>query len=116
MHIVVAIDFADTTEQLLQVAQKTAKASGAAVLLRHVAEPDPSFAGFAAGSNAVRDQIAHKFREQHRDLQAHADALRRAGVETTALLVQGATAESILAEAERVDADCIVMGTHGVVQ
>ncbi len=113
MHIVVAIDFADVTEQLLLEAQKSAKASGASVLLIHVAEPDPSFVGFKAGSEAVRDQIAQKFREEHRALQTHAEALRSVGVDTTALLVQGPTADCILAEAERLQADCIVMGTHG---
>lgn len=113
MRFLVAIDFADVTEQLLAVAQKSAKASGAAVYLVHVAEPDPAFVGYEAGSGAVRDQVAHEYREQHRMLQAHAESMRATGVEVTALLVQGATAKSILAEAERLEAECIVMGTHG---
>lgn len=113
MQFLVALDFADVTDQLLEVARKSALASGATVYLIHVAEPNPAFVGYEAGPDVVRDQVAHEYREQHRMLQAHADTLRAAGVNATALLVQGPTATTILAEAERVQADCIVMGTHG---
>ena len=37
----------------------------------------------------------------------------REGIETTALLIQGEFAKSILQEAERLKVDFIAMGTHG---
>lgn len=113
MKILVAIDFADATERLLQVAGNTAKTTGSTVYLVHVAEPNPDFVGYQAGPDVVRDQVAHEFREQHRMLQAHADRMRSGGLEATALLVQGPTAKTLLAEAERLEIDLIVMGTHG---
>lgn len=113
MRLLVALDFADATERLLAVAENAAKASGAAVYLIHVAEPNPAFVGYEAGPDVVRDQVAHEFRDQHRMLQAHADKLRAAGIEATALLVQGPTAKMILQEAERLNIDQIIMGTHG---
>ena len=113
MQFLVALDFADVTDQLLEVARKSALASGAKVYLIHVAEPNPAFVGYEAGPDVVRDQVAHEYREQHRMLQSHADTMRAAGVNATALLVQGATAKTILAEAERLQVECIVMGTHG---
>jgi nucleotide-binding universal stress UspA family protein len=113
MRLLVAIDFADATERLLAVATANAKASGASVYLVHVAEPDPAFVGYEAGPDVVRDQVANEFREQHRMLQAHADTMRAAGVDATARLLQGATAKTILAEADRLQVDCIAMGTHG---
>jgi nucleotide-binding universal stress UspA family protein len=113
MRILVALDFADNTDRLLEVTMQQAKPCGATVYLVHVAEPDPAFVGYAAGPDVVRDQVAQEFRDQHRLLQAHADALRASGLDATALLVQGPTAKSILSEAERLQIDMIVMGTHG---
>jgi nucleotide-binding universal stress UspA family protein len=83
------------------------------VFLLHVAAPEPDFVGYDAGSPALRDQIAHEHREEHRQLQAHAQALRDLGVDCTALLIRGSTADAILREAERLAADLIVMATHG---
>lgn len=113
MKILVAIDFADATERLLQVAGNTAKTTASSVYLVHVAEPNPDFVGYQAGPDVVRDQVAHEFREQHRQLQEHAERMRSGGLEATALLVQGPTAKTLLAEAERLQIDLIVMGTHG---
>jgi nucleotide-binding universal stress UspA family protein len=113
MRLMVAIDFADATENLLAVARNHAKKAEGEIYLVHVAEPDPSFVGYEAGPHVVRDQVAHEFREQHRALQAHAEAMRAAGLQATALLVQGPTAKTLLAEAERLNIDLIVMGTHG---
>lgn len=113
MKLVVAIDFGERTDRILAAARKTARATGAHVYLVHVAEPDPSFVGYKAGPEVVRDQVAQEYREQHRQLQSYAEEMRAAGVDTTALLIQGPTAESILKEAADVEAELIIMGTHG---
>lgn len=113
MRMLVALDFADVTETILKVAGRTAKTTESAVYLLHVAEPEPTFVGYKAGPDVVRDQVAHEFREQHRTLQGHAERMRAGGLDATALLVQGPTAQMILDEAERLHIDLIVMGTHG---
>ena len=79
----------------------------------HVAKPNSDFVGYEAGPDVVREQVAHEYREQHQVLHSHGEALRADGIETTALLIQGQTAQCILNEAERLGADLIVMGTHG---
>jgi nucleotide-binding universal stress UspA family protein len=113
MRILVPIDFSPVSARVLAQAAMLAQSRGATLWLLHVAAPDPAFVGYAAGSDSVRDQVAHEYREEHRQLQAHAAELRNAGVDATALLIQGATAEVILAEAARLAADWIVMATHG---
>lgn len=113
MRILVPIDFSPVSARVLAQAAVLAQSRGATLWLLHVAAPDPAFVGYAAGSDSVRDQVAHEYREEHRQLQAHAVELRNAGVDATALLIQGATAEVILAEAARLAADWIVMATHG---
>ena len=111
--ILVAVDFSDFTPALTRVAAGLAKAFGATLYLVHVAEPDPEFVGFDAGPQSRRDDVAHRMRREHRDLQALADDVAAGGVQATALLIQGPTVEKILSEAERLDAGLIVMGTHG---
>jgi nucleotide-binding universal stress UspA family protein len=57
--------------------------------------------------------VAHKFTRAHQRIEALATVLRKEGfVATTALLIQGATAETILREADRLGADVILMGTR----
>jgi nucleotide-binding universal stress UspA family protein len=113
MRLLVPLDLSSATERVLATAIKLSRAMHANVFLLHVAAPEPDFVGYGAGSPAVRDQVAHEHREEHRQLQAHAQALRDLGVDCTALLIQGPTAETILNEAARLEADLIVMATHG---
>lgn len=113
MRLLVSIDFGDRTDRILAVARRTAKATHGSVFLVHVAEPEPEFVGYDAGPVVVRDQVAQEYREQHRTLQAYAEELRAGSTEATALLIQGPIADSIVAEAERLGAELIVMGTHG---
>lgn len=113
MNLLVAIDLSDQSAAVIDVSRKVARATGAEVVLLHVAEPNPGFIGYEAGPEVVRDQVAREHREEHRQLHTHADALRADGIDTTALLIQGATGKTILAEAERIGAAMIVLGTHG---
>lgn len=111
--ILVAIDLSPSRQQVLDQATALARALGGQLWLLHVAEPDPEFVGYDPGPQVVRDSVAHEFREEHRGVQQVADELRAGGLDATALLVQGPTVETILAEAERLAVDMIVMGSHG---
>ncbi len=79
----------------------------------HVAEAEPDFVGFDAGPDVVRDQIAKEFRDEHRAVQAHAESLRQAGIEASALLIRGPIIETVLNEAQRFEADLLIVGSHG---
>ncbi len=115
MNILAALDLATTTPAVLQQARTLAKGLHASVWLVHVAAPNPDFVGYETGPDTVRDAIAHQLRVQRAQLEEAAEDLRQDGLEVTALLVQGPTAETILREADKVDAGIIVMGTraHG---
>lgn len=113
MNIVAAVDFSPVTERVLEALERVGAPLSAHVWLIHVAPPDPDFVGYGTGPEGVRSQVAVEHRERHRDLQALADRLRATGVETTALLVQGPTVTTLMAEAERLSAALIVLGSHG---
>ncbi len=113
MKFLVAVDFSDPTDRILRVAKRLATSLDASVCLVHVAEPEPDFVGYDAGPEVVRGQVAKELRDEHRSLQAHADRLRDAGVDTTAILVRGPTVETLLATAEKQGSDLIIVGSHG---
>ena len=121
MKLLVGVDLSESTEKIVKKAEEIAKVLSAKVWLLHVAEPESDFVGLdvdpQVGLNAdlqsVRDALAKGFHGEHFQIQKIADRLRKAGLETTALLMQGATVETILKEASRLDVDMIVVGSHG---
>lgn len=112
MKILAALDLASTTPDVLDAVRLWAGQSGARVWLIHVAAPNPDFVGYETGPDTVRDAIAHQLRVQRAQLEEFAEHLRTGGIETTALLLQGPTAETILKEGDKIEADAIFMGTH----
>ena len=113
MKVLAALDLARTTPDVLREARIWARRLSAELILIHVADPDPDFIGYGAGPESVRLAVAHKFTRAHQRLEALAVELRKEGfAATTALLIQGATAETILREADRLGADVILMGTR----
>ena len=113
MKILVGIDLSECTEIVINKAREIAKGLSAEVWLLHVAEPEPDFVGYDVGPPAERDALAEKFHREHVEIQAIAKQLRSEDLKTTALLVQGATVETILNEATKLHSDIIVLGSHG---
>jgi nucleotide-binding universal stress UspA family protein len=85
----------------------------AKVWILHVAEPEPEFVGYKDDPQSTRDSVANKFHREHTRIQEIASRMRNSGVDTTALLVQGSTVDTILAEASKTRVDMIVVGSHG---
>ena len=113
MKLLVAIDLSDNTATVIAKAREFAEALAAKVWLVHVADPEPAFVGYDASPQYERDTVAEKFRKEHAALQAIANAWRAEGIDTTALLVQGTTVETLLKEAADLQADMIIAGSHG---
>ena len=123
MKLLVGIDLSEATEKIVKKAGELAKELSAQVWLIHSTKPepadlyivgqDPDLIANEVDPELVRDSIAKRFHNEHRQIQEIADQLREAGVDTTALLVQGATVETILKQASKLDIDMIVVGSHG---
>ena len=113
MNIIAAVDFSPVTGAVLDALEQFAASIAARVWLVHVVAPDPAFVGYETGPGGVRNQVAAEHRKHHQDLQHLAERLRTAGIETTALLLQGPTVETIISEADRLPASLIVLGSHG---
>lgn len=111
-NIVVAIDFTDAVGKLLGYAEMLALKSGSKVWLIHVAAPDPDFVGYEPGPQYIRDIRAEDLREEHRQLQNYSKMFLDKSIESSALLIQGSTVETVLKEAEKLQADLLIVGNH----
>lgn len=112
MSLLVALDFSAVADDQLQIVGRLASPKREIYLL-HVAEPDPSFVGYEAGPDEVRHDVAVEFKREHEQLHDMADRLREQGHEVSALMVQGPTVQTILEQAEKLEAEVIVVGSHG---
>ncbi len=112
-RIIAAVDFSPVSDAVVVRAVSIARAFSAHLYLVHVAAPDPDFVGLDAGPRSVRSTRAGELRAEHRDLQQWASDLRDQGLEAEALLVQGPTVETLVERAEHLEADLIVLGSHG---
>ncbi|HXW05605.1 MAG TPA: universal stress protein [Vicinamibacterales bacterium] len=113
MNILAAVDFSAVTKDVMDALRRIGASMPVKVFLVHVAPPEPDFVGYSAGPDVVRGQVAVEHRARHQQLQGLAEDLRADEVETTALLLQGATVETLIAEAEKLEAGLIVLGSHG---
>ena len=113
MKLLVAVDLSESTQTIVDKVEEINKEYPAKVWILHNAEPEPDILEFKVDPLAARETLAKKFHNEHRQIQEIANRLRKAGLDATALLVHGATVESILKEASDLDVDMIVVGTHG---
>ena len=113
MKLLVAVDLSEATRIILRKAEELAMALSAKIWILHNAEPEPDFVEFTVDPLAAREALAKKFHNEHLQIQDIANRLRKAGLEATALLVHGATVETILKEASDLEVDMIVVGSHG---
>ena len=113
MKLLAALDLSSTTPAVLREARNWARRLSAQLILLHVGEPNPDFIGYEPGPATVRESVARKFHREHQQVESAAVELRKDGVDATALLVQGPTAETILQQADTLHVDAILMGTRG---
>ncbi len=112
--ILVCIDFSPASKQVIEEGGYLARALGLGIVLLHAAAPEPAFIGYDQEGGAYdRSDRAGELREEHRTLQEEASRLEADGIETLALLVEGATAQVILEQADKHDCRLIVVGSHG---
>ena len=111
--ILVGIDFSETADRVVRVASDLAQGLGATVYLIHVEPPDPDFVGYGPGPQHVRDHVAGEVMAHHEALRALREMLTGDGIEAHGLVIQGSVAEKIIEEAQHLQADLIVVGSHG---
>jgi nucleotide-binding universal stress UspA family protein len=114
-RILVCVDFSDVTERVLSESARMASALNANIHLVHSVPGDSDVIMFSPGAMPYisATATARDTSTQTAQLKACAQKLRRMGVQTYEELLEGPTVEKIIEEAERLDADRIVIGSHG---
>ena len=111
-NIMVAVDFNDSIGELMVYADSLAQKFGSKVWVLHVAEPEPDFVGYEPGPQYIRDLKANEYREEHRNLQEICKNFLSEDINAEALLIQGSTVETVLDEAQKLNIDLLIVGTH----
>ena len=107
--ILVAIDLKDDTQRYLErLGSLGLKVADTVVL--HVIEAEPEFVGYDVGPASVRDHVAAHYRTERERTKDLAERMGIASGTITAMAIQGEVTQSILAEAEKLGADLIVLG------
>ncbi len=114
MNILVAVDLSGASQKILHYVKTLSLGLPAKVWLLHAEKPDLGFVGFGPGRpQSVLDHVAEDFKDKREELQNEADKLQNSGIDAKTLVVQGAAVEVILDEASKLNADLIVVGSHG---
>ncbi len=110
-RLLVPLDFSTCSEQAFAYAARVAKPLGASVRLLHVSEPTATNPVRAA-ITPEREELADQGRLR-KQLQRRVLRLRHNKIQADGVIKAGTAGEAILAEAEDVNADMIVMGASG---
>ena len=108
--ILVPVDFSGATASVVAAAIGMAKAYGARIVLIHAVRP-PAVVNEYAPEEAELARVAEQ--EAAQRLDPLAGEIGAQGVEAEAIGTYGHPVPIILDEARRLDAACIVMGSHG---
>ncbi|MFY0674197.1 MAG: universal stress protein [Bacteroidia bacterium] len=111
-NILVTVEFESQLDKLISKAKEFANKYNAKLWLLHVAAPDPDFVGYEVGPTYIRESRANELRQEHRLLDNYVKSLENEGLEADGLLIQGATAQTILEEAEKLKCEMIIIGHH----
>ncbi len=113
MKYLVAIDFSESMNKIIESIKLCIRDENDQVILLHVAEPDPDFVGYEADTEQMRDIEAKRYYKEKCDLETIKEDLSKEGINSKALLIQGAIIDTILKEAEKLSIDVIIIGSHG---
>ena len=117
-RIVALADFSDVTSDLVNLAGRMARDTGAELVLLHVAMPDADIVNGKDREDRSREGIAGELKRRHHELQVLQLVLNKLGVNVLPLLVRsdsprGNPVPKIVEELDRLAPDLVVMGSHG---
>lgn len=127
-NLLVAVDFSIFTRAVLAEAARLSTALNAKLWILHVASNEAQTQIFEAtqftdfspdmGSSPIdvqltRDLSAEEIKREHTELHGISSKLRKEGIEAQALLQKGDPARLIVEKAEELEAEMIILGSHG---
>ena len=112
-NLLVAVDLSEMSGAVVERASCIAQSYLNKVWLLHVTPPTSASVPFNLDRDVLRTQMAEQLRLKRRQLQDLAQQLRQQRIHVVTRFVRGTVSTTILAEAKRIHADLIIMGSHG---
>lgn len=109
----VPIDFSAVTDDVVDTAIDFTRAFGGKAALLHVVQPPVITSDFALPAEMMQEALDATEKAATKKLAEYVARFREAGLEASADIQHGPPATLIAAEAERVKADFVIMGSHG---
>jgi len=113
MNIIVAVDLSPASAKVIEAAHGVADLTGVSIYVMHVVETGPDYITYFDATNAQRARASEDFPLEFQALQALTEKLQDDGLDASEVLLCGPAVETTLAEADRLGAGLIVVGTHG---
>ncbi|MCW3787200.1 universal stress protein [Plebeiibacterium sediminum] len=111
-NILVAVDFKEGTEKVLDFAKQFGQFYLAKVWIIHVSAPEPDFVGYEVGPQYISDMREIELKEEHKQLKKYADDLSFTGVAAESIMLEGGTVEMLSAEIEKLHVKLLIVGHH----
>ncbi len=112
-HLLVAVDFDDSSIRALTLAVEIARVFGARLTVMHAYALPVLGALLDETEAAARSTVAKAVEANRSKLDALVAEHCPEGVEAEALLTMGAAVEQIVEQAKALDVDLVIVGTHG---
>jgi nucleotide-binding universal stress UspA family protein len=114
--IIVAVDFSNATQGVLEMAAKQARAFGAQLHLLHVVEPEPSYTAY--GFTPDEFPALHAYQEEAKrrasaKLESLLSEVKVSLADATCHIAEGSPLTALLDYVKESKADLVVLGTHG---
>jgi nucleotide-binding universal stress UspA family protein len=109
----VPVDFSAVSKEIVDTAVTFAHSFSGKVVLLHVIQPPIITSEYALPVEAVQEAIIASEKDASDKLTAYSAQFQAAGVGLEAIVRHGPPVHAILEEAQKVDADFIIMGSHG---
>jgi nucleotide-binding universal stress UspA family protein len=113
MKLLVAVDLSRASGYVTEAVHRVALATDAEVYVLHTIIPLPGVAGPEFNPVTEQQELSERYLDERDQLNELVTQLVEADVNATALMAQGDPVKTILKQAERLDAELIVVGSHG---
>ena len=111
--IVTPVDFSGITESVIAAAAALARAENGRIVLLNVTQPPIITSEYALPAEAVQETIQAGEKAAAARLATYVEMFHLAGLAVESIVRHGPPVFAILEEAQRAQADFIIMGSHG---
>jgi nucleotide-binding universal stress UspA family protein len=113
MKLLAAVDLSKASGYVIEAVHRVALATDAEVYVLHTIIPLPGIAGPEFNPVTEQQELSERYLDERDELNELVTQLVDADVNASALMAQGDPVKTILRQAERLDAELIVVGSHG---